>query len=186
MEREPGSTISISPGPSLPRFTVSAAVIGTAPASEATATTPSAVMANAAGRRPLRSTRAPTRCPSPKTMAAGPSHGARSGLASSGRGWWRPSGPAPMAAGMRCRIVHSRLRPIAVRASAASSNDIESEPSGLSSGPAARRRRAAEPARSAVRPRTCSRFPRTVLISPLWAISENGCARRHVGVVLVA
>ena len=40
--------------------------------------------------------------------------------------------------------------------------------------------------RSRVRPRTCSRFPRTVLISPLWAIERNGWARRQTGWVFVA
>ena len=65
------------PGPSRPRRTVSAALNGTAPASEATATSRSRVTAKAAGRSPLRSTSAPTRRPSAKTIAAGPSHGAR-------------------------------------------------------------------------------------------------------------
>ena len=50
---------------------------GTAPASDATATSRSRVTAKAAGRRPLRSTSAPTRRPSANTIAAGPSHGAR-------------------------------------------------------------------------------------------------------------
>ena len=50
---------------------------GMAPASDATATSRSRVTAKAAGRSPLRSTSAPTRRPSAKTIAAGPSHGAR-------------------------------------------------------------------------------------------------------------
>ena len=58
-------------GPSRPRRTARR------PASEATATSRSRVTAKAAGRRPLRSTSAPTRRPSAKTIAAGPSHGAR-------------------------------------------------------------------------------------------------------------
>ena len=43
-----------------------------------------------------------------------------------------------------------------------------------------------EVAASPLRPRTCSRLPRTVLISPLWAIERNGCARRQTGCVFVA
>ena len=39
---------------------------------------------------------------------------------------------------------------------------------------------------SRVRPRTCSRLPRTVLISPLCEIERNGWARRHTGRVFVA
>ena len=77
MARRPGSTRRSSPGPRRPRRTVSAAANGTAPASEATATSRSRVTAKAAGRSPFRSTSAPTRRPSAKTIAAGPSHGAR-------------------------------------------------------------------------------------------------------------
>ena len=48
------------------------------------------------------------------------------------------------------------------------------------------RRAISEVAASPVRPRTCSRLPRTVLISPLWAIERNGCASRQTGCVFVA
>ena len=48
-----------------------------APASDATMTRPSARIATAAGRSPLRSRARPHGRPSPKTRAAGPSHGAR-------------------------------------------------------------------------------------------------------------
>ena len=42
-------------------------------------------------------------------------------------------------------------------------------------------RRSGAPSGSAARPRTCSRLPRTVLISPLWASARNGWASPHVG-----
>jgi hypothetical protein len=74
-----------------------------------------------------------------------------------------------------------------VSSSRPSSSDSESEPSGDRSGPAARSSSAIgfRP-RSRVRPRTCSRLPRTVLISPLWAIDRNGWARAQIGWVFVA
>ena len=62
---------------------------------------------------------------------------------------------------------------------------------GESRGPAARSRSAAARRRlgmpaSSRRPRTASRFPRTVLISPLCATNANGCASDQTGDVLVA
>ncbi len=48
------------------------------------------------------------------------------------------------------------------------------------------RDRSGRSARSAARPRTCSRFPRTVLISPLWASERKGWASRQSGAVFVA
>ena len=67
--------------------------------------------------------------------------------------------------------------------SSASSSESESEPSGgeeRPGSPARSRAAAPRPGRRA-RPRNCSRLPRTVLISPLWASGRKGCARRHVG-----
>ncbi len=187
--RRRGSTSSISPGPSRPRRVVSAGVNGTAPASEATATSRSRVTANAAGRSPLRSTSAPTRRPSANTMAAGPSHGAsmpavrRRSVATWGWGARR----SPIASGIAVSSADGSSQPVVVRSSSPSSSDSESEPSGESNGPAssssAANRRAP---RSRARPRTCSRLPRTVLISPLWAIARNGWASRQTGVVFVA
>ncbi len=70
------STTMISPGPRRRRSTVSAASMGMAPPSEAAATRPDAVTVTESGRRPLRSSMAPTRVPSLKHSAAGPSQGA--------------------------------------------------------------------------------------------------------------
>ncbi len=56
-----GSTTNIWPGPSRSRSAVSAAAIGTAPASDAAATRRSVVTVMAAGRKPLRSSITPTR-----------------------------------------------------------------------------------------------------------------------------
>ena len=78
-------------------------------------------------------------------------------------------------------------QPVTSRSSSASSSESESEPSGDRSGPAASSSRArADVATSPGRPRTSSRFPRTVLISPLWEIERNGWASRQTGWVLVA
>ena len=170
IERRPGSTSSSSPGPSRPRRTVSDALNGTAPASDATATSRSRVTANAAGRNPFRSTSTPTCRPSANTIAAGPSHGARKpavrrrSVATCGWGARRSA----RASGIAVSSAGVSSQPVAVRSSSASSSESESEPSSDSSGPAARRARATpEPAASPARPRTCSRLPRTVLISPL-------------------
>ena len=113
----------------------------------------------------------------------------------SGAGAWRRAGAASDAAraprGSRRGGPGSGPSRSSISSSSASSSESESEPSGESSGPAptARRRSAfAPPIASSVRPRTCSRLPRTVLISPLWAIERNGWARPpdRVGVRRVA
>ena len=187
--RRPGSTRSSSPGPSRPRRTVSEALNGTAPASEATATSRSRVTAKAAGRSPLRSTSAPTRRPSAKTMAAGPSHGARKpavrrrSVATCGCGARRRAS----ASGIAASRAGVSAQPVVVRSSSASSSDSESDASPDSSGPAARSARATSlVAPSPARPSTWARLPRTVLISPLWAIDRNGWASRQTGCVFVA
>ena len=187
--RRPGSTSSSSPGPRRPRRTVSAAANGTAPASEATATSRSRVTANEAGRSPLRSTIAPTRTPSAKTIAAGPSQGARKpavrrrSVATCGCGERRRAS----ASGIAASKAGVRSQPVAISSSSASSSESESEPPGERSGPAARSSAAiAFVPVSRARPRTCSRLPRTVLISPLWAMSRNGWARPQTGCVFVA
>ena len=186
-----GSTSSNCPGPSRPRRTVSAATNGIAPASEARPTTRSLVTAYAAGRSPLRSTNAPTRSPSAKTIAAGPSHGARNPavrrrhVATWGCGDRRRAG----ASGIAAIRAGDNAQPVVVSSSSASSSESESEPSGESSGPAANSSAATPSAGTASRRpaadllRDC---PRTVLISPLWAIERNGWARRQTGCVLVA
>ncbi len=168
---------------------MSAASNGTAPASEATATSRSRVTANDAGRSPLRSTSAPTRRPSEKTMAAGPSHGARNPavrrrrVATCGCGERRSAG----ASGIDASRAGVSSQPVVISSSSDSSSESESDPSGESSGPAASRSAAIGFApRSPLRPRTCSRLPRTVLISPLWAIERNGWASFQTGWVLVA
>ena len=93
----------------------------------------------------------------------------------------------PGASRIRASMAVAIGQPVATSSSMASSSESESEPSGLSRGPAARRRAAERlVAPSAVRPRTCSRLPRTVLISPLWASSRNGWASGQVGCVFVA
>ena len=119
--RRPGSTSSSSPGPSRPRRTVSAAVNGTAPASDATATSRSRVTAKAAGRSPFRSTSAPTDRPSAKTIAAGPSHGARNpavrrrSVATCGCGARRRAS----ASGIAVSSAAVRSQPVAVSSSSA-------------------------------------------------------------------
>ena len=88
---------------------------------------------------------------------------------------------------MAARSAAVRSQPVVVSSSRPSSSESESEPSGDSSGPASVSSAAIGRApRSRVRPRTCSRLPRTVLISPLWAIDRNGWASAQVGVVFVA
>ena len=96
--------------------------------------------AKAAGRSPFRSTRAPTDRPSAKTIAAGPSHGARKpavrrrNVATCGCGARRN----PSASGIAVSSAAVRSQPVAVSSSSASSSESESEPSSDSSGPAAR------------------------------------------------
>ena len=134
----PGSTSSISPGPSRPRRTVSAGSNGTAPASDATATSRSLVTAKAAGRSPLRSTSAPTRRPSAKTIAAGPSQGAsipavrRRSVATCGCGARR----SPTASGIAASSAGRQLPAGRRQELQALVERKESEPSGESSGPA--------------------------------------------------
>ncbi len=191
--RAPGSTSSSSPGASRPLRTISSGSSGTAPASEATATIPSAVSDHAAGRSPFRSRSAPTRRPSLNTNAAGPSQGAtnpatrRRNAATAGCGVRRSAG----ASGTSASSAASSDQPVPTRSSSAWSSDCESDAPGVSRGPAARRRSAAARRRAGIgpscsRPRMASRLPRTVLISPLWATNPNGWASDHVGCVLVA
>ena len=99
------------------------------------------VAAHREGRRPqpVRSISAPTRLPSAKTIAAGPSHGAsipavrRRSVATCGCGARRSAS----ASGMAASNAGARAQPVAVSSSRPSSSDSESEPSGESSGPAA-------------------------------------------------
>ena len=173
--------------------TISAGSSGTAPASDASATTLSSVTAQAAGRSPLRSSSVPTRRPSLNTNAAGPSQGAmkpairRRNAATAGCGVRRSDG----ASGTSASSAASGDQPVATSSSSASSSERESDTSGESRGPAARSRSAAARRRlgipgSDARPRSASRLPRTVLISPLWATNPNGWASDHTGWVLVA
>ncbi len=175
--RRPGSTRSSSPGPRRPRRTVSAALNGIAPASDATATRRSRVTANAAGRSPLRSTSAPTRWPSANTIAAGPSHGARNpavrrrSVATCGCGARRrasASGMAASSAGVELPAGRRQQLERLVERERVRAVRREERP-----GREELAARAAEVAASATRPRTCSRLPRTVLISPLWAIEAE-------------
>ena len=188
-----GSTRSSSPGARRPVRTISPGESGTAPASDATATTRSAVSDQAAGRSPLRSSSAPTRRPSLNTNAPGPSHGAtnpatrRRNAATAGCGVRRRA----VASGTSASRALSSDQPVATSSSSASSRDRESLTPGESRGPAARSRSAASRRRlgmpaSSRRPRTASRFPRTVLISPLCATNANGWASDQTGDVLVA
>ena len=96
-----------------------------------------------------------------------------------------------VASGTSASRAVSSDQPVATSSSSASSSDRESLTPGESRGPAARRRSAASRRRlgmpaSSRRPRTASRLPRTVLISPLWATNPNGWASDHTGDVLVA
>mmetsp|Transcript_51738 Transcript_51738/g.117845 ORF Transcript_51738/g.117845 Transcript_51738/m.117845 type:complete len:210 (+) Transcript_51738:58-687(+) len=67
------STVSISPGPSRCLETTSASSRGTTPVSDIMYTVPSLSWVTRAGRRPLRSSLAPTILPSENTSSAGPS-----------------------------------------------------------------------------------------------------------------
>ena len=167
---------------------VSAASNGTAPPSEATATRPVAVTANEAGRSPLRSSIAPTvavaeherrrtvpgrqepRGPSSQrrdVRAAGPAQAERLG---DGHQEGRVQVPAGRGEELEPLVEGQRVGTIRARAA------------GRRRG--ARSRCGAPRSRGA--PRTCSRLPRTVLISPLWAMARNGWASRHIGWVFVA
>ena len=118
----------------------------------------------------------------PRREEARPSAGGAWRRADAARGGARaPRGSRPASAGVSSQ-------PVAVRSSSASSSESESEPSGgqQRTGGEKRRARSPEPAASPARPRTCSRLPRTVLISPLWAIDRNGWASRQTGCVFVA
>ena len=66
------------PGATRPLRTTAEGSIGTTPTSEARTTRPSSVTHQRAGRRPLRSSTAPTWVPSEKATAAGPSQGSMS------------------------------------------------------------------------------------------------------------
>ena len=165
---------------------------GTAPASEATATSRSRVTAKAAGRRPLRSTSAPTRRPSAKTMRrrAVPRR-EEPGRPAAERGDVRDAarGAGPSASGIAARSA-------GVEVPAGRRQQLEGLVERQRVGAVRREQRAGREERRAAtsrvaprraaRPRTCSRLPRTVLISPLWAIDRNGWASRQTGCVFVA
>ena len=91
------------------------------------------------------------------------------------------------ASGIASRSAASSRQPDATRRSSASSSESESEPPGMQQrARAPRARRPSGPPSGARRPRSCSRLPRTVLISPLWARRRNGWASAQVGCVFVA
>ncbi len=138
------STTTSSPGPSAfaprhPRVGSSS----TLPASDATTSRPSSVAVMARGRRPFRSSSAPTRCPSANTIAAGPSHGSLA--TASGPD---PAVPQPYGRGNEdCRSPRRPRHPPSRSSSTASSRDCESDPDSVTSGPTsasrfAQRRRA--------------------------------------------
>ena len=174
-----GRRASISPGPSRPSRAVSADAIGTAPASEAAATSRSRVTAKASGRSPFRSTMAPTRRPSPKTSAAGsvprreeagrPAR-ERAGQRVAGRPQRRRFGDqrqqrrleAPAGRDEQLERLVERQRVGARRRQERAGRDEAL--AGRPSDPERIGRPAARPARGS---------PRTVLISPLWAIAPE-------------
>ena len=132
-----GSTRSISPGPSRSSRTISAGSSGTAPASDASATTRSLVTAQAAGRSPLRSSSAPTWRPSANTSAAGSVPRARR-TRRSGAGT-RPGrdgarGAAPRRRARARGALSGTDQPVATSSSTASSSERESEPPSLRAG----------------------------------------------------
>ena len=185
-----GSTRNSSPGPSRPRRTVSSggerdrAGLG-ADRDEPVAGHRERGRAGArSGRRsPRPAGRRRRRSPRARPTARGSRRSG--GEAPRPAGAARAGGPAPRASpsGARCRDPSRSRR----AARGASSSDCESEPSADRSGPAAdelgrQPLRRSRPAR----PRTWARLPRTVLISPLWAIERNGWASRQVGWVFVA
>ena len=138
--RRPGSTSRSSPGPEA----AATDRLGGGRAGWRRPRTPpttrrSRVTANDAGRSPLRSTSAPTRTPSAKTIAAGPSQGARNpavrrrSVATCGCGERRSAS----ASGIAASSAGVSSQPVVVSSSSASSSESESEPSGERSGPAA-------------------------------------------------
>ena len=72
------SARNIRPGCNLPLRTIRDGSISTTPISEAKTTSPSSVTMYRPGLRPFLSNVAPTRFPSVKITAAGPSHGSMS------------------------------------------------------------------------------------------------------------
>ena len=177
IDRRPGSTSSSSPGPRRPRSSCRRPERHRAgPRGDGDQAISG--RRNDAGRSPLGRP-APTRSPSEKTIAAGPSHGARKPavrrrrVATCGCGERRSAG----ASGIEASRAGVSSQPVVISSSSDSSRESESNPSGESSGPAASSSAATGFAPwSPLRPRTCSRLPRTVLISPLWAIERNGWA----------
>ena len=181
IERRPGSTSSSSPGPSRPRRTVSAAVNGTAPASEATATSRSRVTAKGGRPQPVpvdQDADVPAvgeddrGRPVPRREEAGrpaaerghvrmrrATQRERLGDRGQERGCQLPAGRR-----QKLERLVERQRIGAVLGQQRTGGEERA------------RHRRNRPT-SAARPRTCSRLPRTVLISPLWAIDRNGWAR---------
>ncbi len=69
------STRNIFPGRRRPRRATRPGAMSSTPVSDASTIRPSVVTSHRPGRRPLRSSVAPTSAPSLNTIAAGPSHG---------------------------------------------------------------------------------------------------------------
>ena len=178
-----GSTVRMPPGPRRPRRTVTPSGRGTAPASEATATSPSPHTATRSGRSPFRSRLAPQLRPSEKHSAAGPSHGSlssapyrwKSRTSGSRRGSFCQAGGTSSETASGRSLPRSRTRTSSALSSRAESDPVRSS-DGASAGSA---------------PSACSRasiqatFPSMVLISPLWQRRRNGCTRAQLGSVLV-
>ncbi len=182
------STRNIRPGIRRPRSTISDGSIGSTPDSLASTMRPAAVRHQRPGRRPLRSSTAPSRVPSVNVTQAGPSHGSMSEEWNSAKARTSSgmSGRPCHASGIVISTACGRVRPARCSSSSTSSRVAESDASGVHSGNARDRSPGIASVRSSDS-RACMRLrlPRIVLISPLCAMWRNGCARSQAGNVLV-
>ena len=182
------SMSSILPGCRRPLATIWPDGTSSTPASLARMSRSSTVRHQRPGRKPLRSNTAPTTVPSVKVTQAGPSQG-------SIREAWncqnaRSAGSMAVsfshASGIIISTACGSSRPPRCSSSSTSSNDAESDASGVQIGES----RLMSPgifALASIASRACMRLrlPRTVLISPLWATNRNGWASGQDGKVLV-
>ena len=159
------------------------------PVSEASTTQPSRVSSQRPGRRPLRSSVAPISVPSVNAIAAGPSHAsvrhswkrveAAQLVARRRRGRRTPRGSSSSAraaaSGRRARAARARCR----------TSPSRSRRAGRPAAPSRRSSPKSSDASCDSRARIQLTLPRSVLISPLCAISRYGCASSQLGNVFV-
>ena len=130
------STRNIRPGCSRPRSTIFSGGIGSTPASLASTTVSSLVSHQRPGRRPLRSSTAPSTVPSVKVTQAGPSHGSISDAWNSAKPRMAGSIVALFshASGIIISTACGRVRPPRCSSSSTSSNEAESDAPGVQIG----------------------------------------------------